>query len=874
MMEAERLRRAFTEFFVARGHAALPPASLVPNDPTVMFTIAGMIQFKAYFLGEGTPASPRATTIQPCLRTNDIENVGRTPRHCTFFEMLGNFSFGDYFKEKAIPWGWEFVTEVLGFDPDQLWVTVHVSDDEAEEIWRSSTAVQPDRIQRLDEDNFWKMGETGPCGPSSEIFLDRGEEYGPGGGPAIDDSDRYTELWNLVFTQFDRGADGSLTPLPKRNIDTGAGLDRLLVTLQGVDHVQAIDCVAPIVERAAELTGTRREADPRHETALRVIGDHSRAFTFAVADGVFPSNEGRGYVLRRLIRRAVLRAHQLGRRDPLTPELVDSVVTTMGVAYPNLGRDSERIKRVVLHEEEAFLRTLRQGTSLLEEALGEGGKVVAGPLAFRLHDTYGLPIELTKEIAEERGFAVDEAGFEEEMAEQRRRARDASRSRKKTPEEAAALWRQLWAEHGATEFLGYTDATADAKVLAVVPSATEADFTNVDGEGIPEGCEPLEVFLDRTAFYAEGGGQVGDTGTVTTATGRFRVIDTTAVADGLTRHFGYLADGTIEPGQDARAEIDAERREAIRRNHTGTHLLHSALRRVLGDHVRQQGSLVAPDRLRFDFSHFGPLTRAEIERVEDLVNSAVLADGPVDTKEMSKTEAEAEGAIAFFGEKYGEQVRVVHAGHESVELCGGTHVRALGMIGPLGIVSEGSIGANTRRIEATTGTATLERLRAVDRTLETLAEALNAPVAEVPAAVSRISARARRLEDELKEVRRANLQADAAALAAAAEGGGGIAVARRDGLEPDDLRELALSVRNRPGVDAVGVVGSPGEGRVAIVVAASKDAGVDARAVAAEAARLVGGGGGGSPELATAGGRDVSGIDRALASLRQLLGRP
>jgi alanyl-tRNA synthetase len=874
MMDAERLRTAFTQFFVERAHAPLPPASLIPNDPTVLFTIAGMVQFKAYFLGEAIPPNPRATTIQPCLRTLDIEEVGHTPRHCTFFEMLGNFSFGDYFKSDAIPWAWEFVTEVLGFDPEQLWVTVHVSDDEAAELWVETTSVRPERVQRLDEDNFWQMGETGPCGPSSEIFFDRGAEYGPGGGPALDGSDRYTEIWNLVFTQFDRSADGALTPLPQRNIDTGAGLDRLLVTLEGVPHVQAIDCVAPIVERAAELTGTRIGAEERSDVALRVIADHSRAFAFAVADGVFPSNEGRGYVLRRLIRRAVLRAHQLGRVDLVTPDLVDAVIGTMGGAYPKLTRDAERIRRVVVHEEEAFLRTLRQGTNLLEEALGTGTGHIPGDVAFRLHDTFGFPFELTKEVAAERGLAVDEAGFEREMAEQRRRARDSARAGAVAPGEAGARWREIRDEHGATAFLGYDEVASEARVLAVLPSAVEAGFANVDGERAPEGAALLEVFLDRTPFYAEGGGQVGDTGTLTTATGEFRVLDTTEVLDGLTRHLGYVVAGSIEPGTVARASIDVERRDAIRRNHTGTHLLHWALRRVLGDHVRQQGSLVAPDRLRFDFSHFGPLSTEEVAEVEDLVNSTVLTDAPVVTDETTRDEAERVGAIAFFGEKYGERVRMVHAGPESVELCGGTHVRALGMIGPLRVVSESSIGANTRRIEAVTGTSSLERFRQVDRTLEAAAELLRAAPAEVPQAVDRLAMRARSLEDELRQLRRDQLGADASALAASAQSEDGVAVARRDGLDANSLRDLALAVRDRGGVRAVGLAGHPGDGRVAIVVAVTKDSGLDARMVASEAAKLVGGGGGGSPELATAGGRDPSSIDLAVARLRELLGQP
>jgi len=869
-MQAERLRRAFTEFFVERGHTALAPATLVPNDPTVLFTIAGMVQFKPYFLGEAPAPHLRATTIQPCLRTTDIEIVGTTERHCTFFEMLGNFSFGDYFKDQAIPWAYEFVTEVLGFELDRLWVTVHESDDEAAEIWPSTTPIPAERVQRLGEDNFWQMGDVGPCGPCSEIFLDRRPELGAGAGPANDPSDRYIEFWNLVFMQSERWADGTMTPLPKRNIDTGAGLDRLLVILQGVPNVQAIDAVAPIVWTAERLTGRRLSEAGAVETGLRVIGDHSRAFTFLVADGVFPSNEGRGYVLRRLIRRAVLRANQLGSRDLVVPDLIDSVVATMGGAYPKLVSDAERIKKVAVHEEEAFLRTLRQGTALLETELEKGAATIPGDVAFRLHDTYGFPYELTVEISEERGVGVEAEGFEAAMAAQRERARQGSKAADVTPEAVAEAWRTLRVTHGATEFLGYSETIADVQIVAVLPSAMPADFANVDGECSPEGSQLLEVFLDRTPFYAEGGGQVGDTGEITTPTGRLRVIDTTAVVEGLTRHLGYLIDGVIETGE-ATAVVDAERRDAIRRNHTGTHLLHWALREVLGDHVRQQGSLVAADRLRFDFSHFGPVTPAEIARIEDLVNAEVLGDSPVSTDISSREEAEAGGAIAFFGEKYGDRVRVVHAGHASVELCGGTHVAALGMIGPMRVVSERSIGSNTRRIEAMTGTATLSMMRAADQALSETAELLQATPSEVPVAAERLLSRQRALEDELRGLRTAQLGVDAAMLAEEAAGNGGIVVARRDGLDANALRDLALSVRDRPGVRAVGLAGLAGQDRVALVVASQADSGVDARTVAAEAAKAVGGGGGGSPELATAGGKLAAGIPEALDRLRALL---
>ncbi len=868
-MDAAELRKVFTDFFVARGHVALPPASLVPNDPTVLFTIAGMVQFKPYFRGDAEPPAPRVTTVQPCLRTVDIELVGTTPRHCTFFEMLGNFSFGDYFKLDAIAWAWEFVTEVLGFDPERLWATVHQSDDEAAAIWPASTSLPAERLQRLGDDNFWKMGETGPCGPSSEIFFDRGEAYGPGGGPAVDGSDRYSEIWNLVFLQYDRGPEGSLAPLPKACIDTGAGLDRLLAVLESVPDVQAIDEVAPIVARAGELTGTSLGVTEESDISLRVIADHSRAATFAAADGVFPSNDGRGYVLRRLIRRVVLRSHRLGRDEPIMAELVEAVAAAMGGAYPYLGRDVERISKVAQHEEEAFLHTLRQGTALLSGELAGEATKISGSLAFRLHDTYGFPFELTKEEALARGVEVDEAGFEAEMSAQRHRAREATKALRAAPEEAAASFRRLRGEHGATRFLGYEQTSSVATTIGVLPSTAGWDFENADGDRAPTGAELIEVFLDQSPFYAEGGGQVGDTGTITSATGRMRVLDTTNVAEGLFRHLGYMEAGELQAGMEAVAEIDLDRRQAIRRNHTGTHLLHAALRSVLGDHVRQRGSLVAGDRLRFDFSHFGPLDPSEVAAIEDRVNNEVLSDVEVLTIETSRAEAEELGAIAFFGDRYGERVRMVQAGPSSLELCGGTHVSALGMIGPLSIVSEGSIGANTRRLECFTGTGALASFRLAERSLLAAADLLRTGASELPGALRRLLDRHRDLERELAELRRRQLVADAAQLAAASVDHG--VVARRDGLEQLALRELALLVRDRPGVDAVALVGAPGDGRAAVVVAVKDGAGLDARHLAAEAGRLGGGGGGGSAELATAGGRSPASIDAAVERLRHLV---
>ncbi|HLI15364.1 MAG TPA: alanine--tRNA ligase [Acidimicrobiales bacterium] len=869
MKDAAGLREAFTRFFVERGHAALPAAGLIPHDPSILFTIAGMVPFKPYFEGSVPPPVPRATTIQPCFRTVDIELVGTTARHSTFFEMLGNFSFGDYFKEDAIAYAAQFVGDVLGLEQERLWVTVHESDEDAAAIWHDVAGIPLERIQAMGEDNFWRMGETGPCGPCSEIYFDKGEAFGEGGGPAKGGPDRFVEIWNLVFMQFERHPDGSLTELPRKSIDTGAGLERLLAVLQGVGSIFETDVIAPVVTEAARVTGQVPGASEAADVALRILADHARAITFLISDGVFPSNDGRGYVLRRVIRRAVLRAHQLGVTSPVTPALCAAVVATMAGAYPKLARDASLVETVVAHEEEAFRRTLRSGTALIEQELATGGEKVRGEVAFRLHDTYGFPIDLTRELARARGMEVDEAGFAAEMAAQRGRAREAARSG--APEdEDRWRWQEVLATFGATRFVGYERTEQRARVLALRERADASSFANVDGERVPPGRRLVDVVLDTTPFYAEGGGQVGDTGVIEGPNGRLRVLDTTQAIEGLTRHTGYLEAGELHEGAEVVATVDVGRRDAIRRNHTATHLLHAALRRELGEHAKQQGSLVAPDRLRFDFSHFAPLRDEEVVRVEDFVNAAVLTDAPVRTFETSRAEAEERGAIAFFGEKYGDVVRVVQADDVSIELCGGTHVSALGMIGPFKILSESSIGANTRRIEAVTGERALAEARRVESLLGQAAAALRAAPAEVPAAVARLLERERALEEEVRALRAARRAAEASALARTAAAGR--VVARRDDLEPSELRELALAVRNEPGIEAVALAGSPDGERAALVVAVTATSGIDAREPARAAAAVVGGGGGGSPEVATAGGRDVRGIDAALALLRERLG--
>ena len=844
-MDVRSLRRAYLEFFADRKHEIVPSASLIPHDPSILFTIAGMVPFKPYFLGDETPPWPRATSIQKCFRTVDIDIIGTTTRHCTFFEMLGNFSFGDYFKQGAIEMAWELLTGVFGIDGDRLWVTVHESDDDAEAIWRDVIGVTPDHIQRLGDDNFWKMGDTGPCGPSSEIFFDKGPSYGEDGGPAHGGAERFVEIWNLVFMQFNRGADGTLVDLPKTNIDTGAGLERLVAVLEGTDSIFATDVYAGLLDAAQSMTGKSYGQVAADDVALRILADHGRAMTMLVADGVLPSNEGRGYVLRRIVRRAVLAARRSGATGAIVPALVAATSESLGGSYPALHTDGDLILGVLAREEEGFDRTLRTGMALLEEAaaeqVGARSLVLPGDVAFRLHDTHGFPIELTEELVAEQALSVDRDEFDTLMAEQRDRARAAARQPRAADEDA---YRTLLDANGPTVFVGRRpeEYSVGAQILAVLDGG--------DGE--------VEIFLDRSPFYAEGGGQVGDTGTIETASGTATVLNTTAALPGLFAHRATI-NGELIPGQDAIASIDGDRREAIRRNHTATHLLHAALREVLGEHVRQQGSLVAPDRLRFDFSHHGAPTAEELTTITRLVNGRIITDAPVETTETSRVEAESMGAIAFFGDKYGESVRVVRAGTHSLEFCGGTHVSALGAIGQIQIVSEGSIGSNTRRIEAVTGVAAVDRSLALADTIRGAADLLKAEPEGLAEAIDRIVERAKVAERERDQLRHAQLESQASELASrAAEG---VIVTSLPSHSAEELRSIAGSAQRSSSLRAV-VVGSVHGDKVAVAVAT--DGSVDAKALVAELGPLIGGGGGGSGTLAVAGGKKPAGLDAAL----------
>jgi alanyl-tRNA synthetase len=864
---ADELRAAWREFFAARGHTVVESASLIPHDDTLLFTNAGMVPFKGYFVGDETPPYRRAASVQKCVRAggkhNDLDDVGRTNRHFTFFEMLGNFSFGDYFKTDAIRWAWELYTDVLGFDPDRLWVTVHTTDDEAEEIWRDVVGLPVERIQRLGDDNFWRMADTGPCGPSSEIFWDLGPEHGPATGPAKNE-DRYVEIWNLVFMQFDAKPDGELVPLPAPSVDTGAGLERNLAVLQGAESVWDIDMFRPLIGAAEAVTGVQYSGFPgtERDVSLRILAEHGRTMAFLVTDGVVPSNEERGYVLRRIIRRAVRHAFLLGADELVTPALVDATVAVMGSAYPEIVKSRDLVIGVVSREEERFRQTLARGLEFLDDVLARGN--VNGDDAFFLHDTLGFPIDLTREIASERNRRVDHDGFQSRMAEQRARAKEAHKAAGGRDDAPLELYRELLEEVGPTEFTGRQEyETVGATVKALVGGherLAQADAGTT-----------LAVVLDRTPFYAASGGQIGDTGVLETGDGaRVRVTDTQYGLPGLVIHLGVVEAGTLTDGAELVARIDGERRDAIRRNHTATHVLHWALREVLGDHVQQAGSYVGPDRLRFDFSHYEAVSPSALAEIEALANAEVISDAPVRHYETTMDHARSIGAIAFFGDKYGDLVRVLEAGEHSIELCGGTHVHALGFIGPIKIVSEGSIGANLRRIEAVTGAGALQHIQHEEDVLRATAGALAVKPDEVLARVERLLADLKSARQEIAAQQARAAAGEATELAATATDG--VVAVRRD-LANDDLRRLALATRDALGSGVVALVGAvpPDLTKAAIAVAVTSDQvarGVSAGTIASEAARLLGGGTAKNPEVVVGGGPNVDQVDAALRAVR------
>ena len=863
------LREQFLSFFESKGHVRLPSFPLVPqNDNTLLLINAGMAPMKAFFLGQQTPPAKRVVTCQKCIRTPDIERVGKTARHGTYFEMLGNFSFGDYFKKEATAWGWEFVTKVLGMPEDRLWVTIYQDDDEAFDIWTKEVGVAPDRIVRFGkEDNFWEHGSL-PCGPCSEIYFDRGEPYGCG-KPTCGvgcDCDRYVEFWNIVFQQFDSDGKGHYTRLARPNIDTGLGLERLACIMQGVDNLFEVDTVQNIMKHVARIAGISYHEDEKKDVSLRVITDHIRSTVFMVGDGIIPSNEGRGYVLRRLLRRAARHGRLLGISGGFLSELVDTVIHENTVAYPELREKSGYIKKIIAMEEERFSSTIDQGLSLLDSLTVKlresGAKALPGKEAFRLYDTFGFPLDLTSDILEEQGIGVDGEGFDRCMKEQRERARAA-----RTAAGSGATADFNDEDTPATKFCGYGAMECDAAIAAIVSGGERVGFA--------QSGEKVTLILDQTAFYAESGGQVGDTGVLTTDTAVVRVSDCRKSPSGRTLHFGEVISGRITVGDAVAAKVDIVRRRAIMRNHSAAHLLQAALRKVLGDHVHQAGQLVYDGRVRFDFTHFSALTAEELDRVEQEVNAAILSGTPVVTEELPVEEARKTGAMALFGEKYGDIVRVVKMGSYSAEFCGGTHVANTADIGLFHIVSESSVAAGVRRIEGATGLNIIELLHRQDEQFLKTAQTLKAGTADLAARAGQMVAELHAKDREIESLnqRIAGMQMESLKAAAKTVNGFTMICAPLKGVSADALRLITDRVREDSPAAVVVLAGVAG-GKISFAAACGTEAvkrGAHAGNILRTAAKIAGGGGGGRPDSATAGGKDISRLNEALASVEPML---
>jgi len=854
-MKSTDIRQLFLDYFRRHGHTTVASSPLVPaNDPTLLFTNAGMVQFKDVFLGVEKRPYVRAASSQRCVRAggkhNDLENVGYTGRHHTFFEMLGNFSFGDYFKREAIGFAWEFLTQELKLPKDKLWVTIYKDDDEAADIWLKEIGVDPKRFVRLGEaSNFWQMGDTGPCGPCSEVFYDHGPQV-PGGPPGSpdEDGDRYVEIWNLVFMQFNRDAKGKLTKLPKPSVDTGMGLERIAAVQQGVHSNYDTDLFRTLIHDAAEAIGT----DDRKSHSLNVVADHIRSAAFLVTDGVLPSNEGRGYVLRRIIRRAIRHGNRLGAREAFFYKLVAPLVREMGAAYPELARAQAHVEKVLRQEEERFAETLEQGLRILDQDIAAlTGDTIAGAVIFKLYDTYGFPVDLTRDVALERNLKIDMAGFEREMEAQRERARAAS-----TFKSVIAV--SLDERRTATDFTGYAATRDEAKVEAIRVGDKDVLTMTAGQEGV--------VYLDRTPFYAESGGQVGDQGRLTATGVKFAVLDTRKGH----AHVGRLESGEIRVGARVQCEVDETRRRATASNHSATHLLHAALKKVLGAHVQQKGSLVEPARLRFDFSHFESLTPAQILEIERLVNDEIRANDAVETRVMALDDALKSGACALFGEKYEADVRVVGMGAFSTELCGGTHVRRTGDIGLFKIVSEGGVAAGVRRIEALTGDGALAYLRETESRLLAIAELVRGNRDDAARKVEQLLARTKTLEKEIEHLRQKLASGEAVDLTAQARAVKGIKVlaARLDGVDAKGLREALDNLKDKLAPAAI-VLAAVADNKVSLIAGVTKElAGrLHAGELVNQVAARVGGKGGGRPDMAQAGGTDPSGLEAALADV-------
>jgi alanyl-tRNA synthetase len=888
MSSVNDIRSTFLNFFARNGHEIVPSSPLVPrNDPTLMFTNAGMVQFKNVFTGIEKRPYLRATTSQKCVRAggkhNDLDNVGYTARHHTFFEMLGNFSFGDYFKDLAIELAWKLVTREFGLPKEKLWATVYIDDDEALNLWKKISGLPESRIVRIaGSDNFWQMGDTGPCGPCSEIFYDHGDKVwgGPPGTPESE-GDRYIEIWNLVFMQFEQLEGGARNPLPKPSIDTGAGLERVAAVLQGKHDNYDIDLFVSLIRTISELTG----ADPQgaQKASLRVIADHLRASSFLIADGVLPSNEGRGYVLRRIMRRAMRHAQLLGAREPLMHRLVWALVREMGQAYPELVRAESLIEETLRLEETRFRKTLERGLAILDERSGglKKGDMFDGDTAFTLYDTYGFPLDLTQDALKSRGIGVDIASFTDAMERQREKARAAWAGSGDTATEA--VWFALREKLGATEFLGYETETAEGAVMTLVKDGNEVDCLKAGESGA--------IVLNQTPFYAESGGQVGDTGVLMGEGVKFRVSDTQKKAGDLFVHQGRVERGALKVGAALQLEVDHVRRLSIRANHSATHLLHEALRQVLGDHIAQRGSLVAPDRLRFDFAHPKPISPEELARVEDIANDVVLENDEVTTRIMAVDDAREAGARALFGEKYGDEVRVVSMGKGarqhgenalgwSVELCGGTHVKRTGDIGLISVTSESAVSSGVRRIEALTGRQARKHANNTMALAKTAAHELRTTLEEVPARIASLMEERKRLERELSDARKRLAMGGGGAANGVAAGGvrevGNVKLMARlvEGIEMKDLKSLADDGKKQLGSGVVAIVGVTGDGRAGVVVGVTQDltsrySAVDLVRVASEA--LGGKGGGGRPDMAQAGGPDGAKADAALWAIERAM---
>lgn len=862
------LREKYLSFFESKGHLRLPSFSLVPNgDKSLLLINSGMAPMKKYFTGEVTPPRSRVTTCQKCIRTPDIEQVGKTARHGTFFEMLGNFSFGDYFKKEATAWAWEFCTKVLEMPVDKLYVTIYENDDEAFEIWTKQNGVDPSHIVRLGkEDNFWEHG-SGPCGPCSEIYFDRGEKYGCGSpdcGPGCE-CDRYTEFWNNVFSQFNNDGNGNYTELKHKNIDTGMGLERLACIMQGVDNIFEVDTVQNTMRKISEIAGVHYHDDAKNDVSLRVITDHVRSSTFMIGDGVIPSNNGRGYVLRRLIRRACRHGRLLGVNEPFIYKVCDTVIKDNEVAYPELKDKAELIKRVILSEEESFGKTIDAGLALLDEYIANTkGTVFSGDDAFKLNDTFGFPLDLTKDVLEEKGMTVDEDRFNELLANQKATARAARK------DAGADAWKgesvKIKAEK--TEFVGYTDFECEAEILALINS--DGEQVEMLGTG-----EKGSVILDKTPFYATSGGQVADTGVIKLDGAEFIVEDTAKNADGVYIHSGVVASGVLSPGNKVTAEIDKNRRLAIMRNHTAAHLLQAALRETLGTHVEQAGQLVNENEVRFDFTHFNAMTDEEIATVENRVNEFILSAQKVEMMEMPIEEAKKTGAMMLFGEKYGNVVRVVKAGDFSTEFCGGTHVSNSGQLGLFKIVSEASVASGVRRITALTGTNVIAYLNKQENTVKAVASSLKTSENDVTCRVEALLGESKEKDKEIQ-----NLNAELTKLKSADMfskpldiDGLEVYTAKLDGASPDALRTMGDDIKAKSD-NAVAVIAGVNSDKASIVAVCGKNAivkGVKAGDLVRQVAALAGGGGGGRPDSAMAGAKDLSKLDGALSAVEEIV---